>query len=108
VHVRVRARGGGWAKNSGKPSTVAQFRVCHRKWQWRAIGMMVGWCGQGCEGGGGARSSTRAREGAGVKKSENQAIVARFRSAFGVQEMEGGSVVSQAPSRGNLAGGSGV
>jgi hypothetical protein len=58
---------------------------------------MLGWCRRGGGGGVYAHSSTREGEGAGAQKLEIRALVARFRSASWLQEVEGGSVVSQGP-----------
>ena len=44
-----------------------------------------------------AQVCIRARGAATEKKLENRAIAARFRSAYGLQEPEGGSVVLQSP-----------
>jgi hypothetical protein len=68
-------------------------------------GEEVAWCRRGGGGGAYVQSSTRHREGAGAKKHEIRAIVARFRSASGLQQVEGGSVVSQDPRCGILDGG---
>ena len=61
------------------------------------LGEMLGWCGNGGGGSGGPHSSAREGEGAVAKKIEIQAIVAQIQSAYGLQEVEGGSVASQGP-----------
>jgi hypothetical protein len=56
----------------------------------------VGWCRRRGGGGGGVYVHSSTHEGGpGPKKIENRAIVARFRSASRLQEVEGGSVSSQ-------------
>src|SRR5882762_6480082 len=62
-------------------------------------GEVVGWCRRGGGGGGGGvyvHSSMRGGR-AGAQKLEIRALMARFRSASGLQKVEGGSVVSQDP-----------
>jgi hypothetical protein len=44
-----------------------------------------------------AQVRIRARGAATEKKLENRAIAARFQSAYGLQELEGNSVVLQSP-----------
>ena len=51
-----------------------------------------GWAGRSI-----AQVRIRARGAATEKNLENRAIAARFRSAYGLQELEGGSVVLQSP-----------
>jgi hypothetical protein len=100
VGLCVRATWGTEQVRAKKPETEP-LRLDFRRAAWNSNGgwciRVAWWCVQG-DGGGGVVCLCNVRHRVGMgQKTQNQAAMARFRAAVGLQEVERGAVGSQPP-----------